>query len=266
MRSGTAQIFVLGVLSTWHSVGLAQSPATQKPAPEAPKNYSSPNAVFDAYREACAKGDTRTTFLCLTPELRDEEVFEAYFACNLKDDSPKVVAVLKKFGVEISVVDAEFYRLYKAKYGADPKKLRADWDDKLAKALAAYAKKHREKPLTPDSYTIPESVAKEVGPPPQDDDPELLRKILKEKVTDKLAFVVEAVAATRSADAHPSRIGSLKNVRVQGDVATGQAAETTYGYHKGPREPAKKVANSSDSTFRFRKTKDGWLISGFGSD
>src|SRR6476619_640482 len=94
IRTCTAQSLPLGVVSTWHSIGLAQNPTTQKPTPEAPKNYSSPNAVFEAYREACAKGDTRTTFLCLTPELRDEEVFEAYFACNLKDDSPKVVAVL----------------------------------------------------------------------------------------------------------------------------------------------------------------------------
>ena len=48
---------------------------------EPPKSYSSPTAVFDAYREARIKRDARTVFSLWTPQAQNDAVFEAFFGC-----------------------------------------------------------------------------------------------------------------------------------------------------------------------------------------
>ena len=46
-----------------------------------PKRYASPIAVFDAYRKARDKRDSRVVFSLLTPEVQNDAVFESFFAC-----------------------------------------------------------------------------------------------------------------------------------------------------------------------------------------
>src|SRR5205085_2025042 len=126
---------------------------------------------------------------------------------QFRPDKPEVIAVLKKFGVETSVVEAEYYKQYQAKHGVDLKKLEADYQAKFAKALAEYERKHGRK----DPYgAVPEAVTRQVGPPPQHDDQELYRKILNEKVVDKVGFIVAVEVAGRNPGDDPTLYGPLK--------------------------------------------------------
>src|SRR5438067_13117268 len=114
MHSRRLSLIAFGILAGCAVTGLAQGPSTPTPKGQAPKNYSSPTAVFDAYREACTKGDTRAELSCMAPEMREGEVFQAFIGCHLRPDKPEVIAVLKKFGVEDSVIKPEYYKRYQA--------------------------------------------------------------------------------------------------------------------------------------------------------
>jgi hypothetical protein len=150
-------------------------------------------------------------------------------------DKQEVVTVLKNYGAETSVIEAEYYKLYQAKHGIDLRKLEADYD------------------------------ARRVGPPPQHDDQELYRRILKEKVADRVGFIVAAEGATLNPRPGPRQIGPLKNVRLREDTAIGDASETISDRGDGLGQSRRRGPIVIEDTFRFRKTKDGWFISGLGS-
>jgi hypothetical protein len=62
------------------------------------KRYPSPTAVFDAYREARGKRDSRKVFSCLTPEAQNDAVFENFFACTMSNskEAPTWAAPLRR--------------------------------------------------------------------------------------------------------------------------------------------------------------------------
>jgi hypothetical protein len=76
--------------------------------------YESPNAVFNAFKEAREKRDARRVFSLLTRKCQDREVFEAYFECGFeaaneskKGSSSEGEAILAKFVDKSLVEDAE---------------------------------------------------------------------------------------------------------------------------------------------------------------
>jgi hypothetical protein len=68
-----------------------------------PVKYSSPEAVFDAYREALGKRDWRTIYLCYTPDAQKSAIFETYFASQVHRRTKAIEGVLKKFLVDKSL-------------------------------------------------------------------------------------------------------------------------------------------------------------------
>ncbi len=71
--------------------------AQETPKTDVPKEYASPQEVFEANQKACRAHDWRTAYFCLTPKRRENEVFESLFACKMHEDKPNVQAVLKKY-------------------------------------------------------------------------------------------------------------------------------------------------------------------------
>jgi hypothetical protein len=71
-----------------------------------PVKYSSPKAVFDAYREALGKQEWRTVYFCCTPELQKSAVFEAYFASQDRARTNAIEDVLKKFLIDSTSQEA----------------------------------------------------------------------------------------------------------------------------------------------------------------
>jgi hypothetical protein len=94
MRASLAVI----VLAGWAAVTAAQGPQGQLAQAEAAKGYPSPNAVFDACREAVANQDTRAELRCYTPDAIDEAIFEAMFECSTKN-TPQIRTVEYRFGM-----------------------------------------------------------------------------------------------------------------------------------------------------------------------
>src|SRR5262245_61065151 len=119
----------------------AQSPSSDKAKSakgnaNVPKAYSSPKEVYESYRTAGRKGDVATWYRCFLPEIRESFAFEAFFACCMHPDNPKVIAVQKKFNVDQEKFNATFAKLYKAKFGLDYEKADLDYRAKVERAVA----------------------------------------------------------------------------------------------------------------------------------
>lgn len=253
----------VGVVLAVNLPAHTQQPPTEKPKLDTPKFYESPQAVYEAYRTALAKRDKRTEHLCLTPELRDEEVCMSYvLGLGMMRDKAKADALRKKFGVEEKVITAEYNKRYKEKYGIDIEKVRTEYQDKQSKAVAEYFKKQGINNSVPGLYRVPQSVMDQVGPPPWKDDDQLLRKVVIEKNVDKVGFVVAVDKAVRPPDADPTVLGDLKNLRIQGDKATGEHTTRIFGIRRlpGKYKDERFWEDVDGGAIGFRKTKDGWLI------
>jgi hypothetical protein len=149
MRSGTKVLIAAAILTRAFSIVPLESRADETAEPDAPQAFPSPSEVFDAYRQAQDKRDGQAAFSCLTSEFRDDEIYDAYLTCityttHLDPDSPKVAALLKKFGIESSLVDAEYGKRYKEKYDVDIAKLIAQRKKNLAKVAEDYFKQHAQ--------------------------------------------------------------------------------------------------------------------------
>lgn len=79
--------------------------------------YSSPEEVFKAHRDACAKRDWRTVFECNTVKSQKLLIFEVCYHCMA---APEMSFLLKKFDADEERVTAEYSRRYEKKYGAAP--------------------------------------------------------------------------------------------------------------------------------------------------
>jgi hypothetical protein len=90
----------------------ADGAESEKPASEPPRGYSTPREAFHACRKALKKRDWRTFFSCLTPRYQDLHIEEVIFASETKPpaDHARLTAILKKYGVDLAQLNAEFAR------------------------------------------------------------------------------------------------------------------------------------------------------------
>jgi len=231
------------------SIGLAALTEKQ------PQKYSSPREAFDAYRTAIAAGDWSTTYNCWTPEIRKVLIFEAYFSLQTqKPDDPGVARILRDFPVDEKAIGREYEKLHSEKYGPPPHKTRQAPQD------PAEDKRPDRIAQEPANGVVPGLVP---GPPnPQPAKPYsdlgLLHAAVHASVEDKEGFyvAVSKMLASRNPDMK-SPIGSLEQLHIQGDRASGTAMTTLYHY-EGPQ--VKKVGQKLKTPFYFRQVGGGWFL------
>ncbi|HEX4591321.1 MAG TPA: hypothetical protein VH120_15400 [Gemmataceae bacterium] len=236
------------------------SPQTLKSEPARPAHrYATPTAVFDAYRVAIAKKDAATEMYCQVKEIREDAyqmfVGGGYAAAIQPEMAPGIAAVIKKFGAD-GIYD-EHTKRFKAKHGYDPVKAQAEYEAKMNKTVEEYRKKHPNDGPHSDGEI---ASIQPLGGPPNQIDEELLRAVVNAKIADKVGFVIAMQEATRDVKFVERSLGPLKNIRIHGNTATGVATETMKYNDAGPGAPAKIGTTTSESSFFFRKTPEGWLI------
>lgn len=218
------------------------------------KRYSSPNAVFDAYRQAYRSGDWRTFYFLFTTKAQRDLVFEANFACE--DAGGAKFESLKKIRQELGAREAalgkRYLEEYKRKHG------HAEAIDKyLAKAVPYWESKNKGTGAskTGESDAIPAADKAAVDDLPVDE--ELARAALYDATKDKVGFFT-AVQKVLGEDRKANIIGDLEQVAVKGDKATGRAKITILPT-RGESRPA---AETIDKTFEFQRVNGGWLLDG----
>ncbi len=197
-------------------------------ADDTSNQYSSPTAVFNAYRQAGAKGDWRKLFSCYTPRVQDGVVCESLFG-SAERNSEEDLAILKKY-VDLAGINEEYKSKYKAKHGVD-----------LAKLVAEHEHEHDPK----------------FKPPARDD--ELWVHAVVAHIKDKVGFV-EAVAKVSEVKLYPK--GDLDGLLVRGDTASGHAKETILPDVEHGERPLKPGESPAvyDRHYTFRRIKGSWLI------
>lgn len=165
--------------------------------------------------------------------------------------------MVKRFGVEPALIEAEYDKRHNHKYGTSFDKLTKEYVAKRDKALAEYEKVHGK-----DQYgAIPEAVVKEVGLGPQVDQ-EILRRLINEKIVDKDEFIIAMDTATQDPKKPRDPPGPLKNLRINGEAAVGTTYDIIRGESAEAGQPSKPFAHKFEHSIRFRKAKDGWLVAG----
>lgn len=258
MRDRTSLLFA----ATFAVIGFTAPPPEGMAAEtvqERPKVYSSPTAVFDAFRESRDKQDWQTMLSCLTPELRDDQVFEAFFGCSMQPSDPKTVAVLKKHRVGLQAIQTEYHRRYKEKHGIDIVKL---LEERTAAAEKAEQSRKAQKDARPSGEAqggaVPGS-SEQLGPPLPPADEGLLRKTVCAAIRNKPAFCADVDSIIRNGE-RPAPLGKLEQLRVQGDKADGLAKTVIYHFASGPDNRLQKVGQEIDLRFRFSKLNGNWFI------
>jgi hypothetical protein len=149
--------------------------------------YSSPKAVFDAFREARGKRDWRKCFSLLTAKAQSDALFESFFACGMHD-SKESRAILTKYGLDDATIGDAIRKKYKEKYDIDT----ADGAEKVAL--------------------------------PGDSERDLLVDIVATRVKDKAGFF--EAERNLLAKASVSPVSDLEQLVVHNDTATGHAKIT----------------------------------------
>lgn len=254
MSKGIRQLIALAFCAAPALAGTPQAGlAAENSTDIRPKTYSSPRAVFDAYRQAREKQDWRTVYLCWTPHDRNVLISEAFFGCQMHPDDPDVLGVLKKYGVTEDAIEAEYFKRYKAKHGVDLAKLHAD---RVATDKASHARRKQEPEASSDSGPVPVDPA--ALPPQPPEDLELLHEAVCADVSDNEGFyvAVSKLFAARDPDV-TAPIGPLERLTLRGNRATGSAMTTLF-HIEGPLN--KKVGQTISTPFRFRKVDGGWFL------
>jgi hypothetical protein len=247
---GTTLFVSFGVMMVGHAAMFAQNAAPQKAGVDAPKGYETPQAVYDAIREAKARGDYRGEITCLGDEFRNELIFSAWCERNTPTRKPdaraKLDAIFKKHGSRPGTKEQfqnEYNKRYTEKYG-----------------------------IAPEIYN------------PIDID--LRHQIIADKVSDKIAFLAEAHEIIGEA-IEPEPIpmfkrptnftanqigGELRNIQISASAggclrATAIAKMPIPIFDPVPAwapvilsAPPKVTWQYRDQVIRFRRTKDGWLL------
>jgi hypothetical protein len=231
MRNGHAACFVALLVPLCLLTASCVSSGDDK----TPKRYASPIAVFDAYRKARDKRDSRVVFSLLTPEAQNDAVFESFFACMEQGSKEMGPNISQYVGIGIATLEDDYEKQYKEKHGIDLAKVRAG---------------HENDP--------------KFVPPPHDE--QLWRNAVASHVKDKAGFC-EAVAKhfdERAANRHEENpvwpLGDLEHLVVQGDTATGSAKETILP--RGGESPLKPGQSPPiyQKPFKFRQVNGGWLL------
>jgi hypothetical protein len=218
--------------------------STHSKVMESQKQYSSPKAVFDAYREARLKRDARTFFSLLTPQAQNDEVFETFFSCMERQgtdtitgrhsEAEEIGRIVEKY-VDVASLHADYEKKYKEKHGID-----------IAKVTAGHEN---------DQTFVP---------PPHDD--QLWRDVVASHVKDKAGFY-EAVAKSfedRAAKQHEENpvmpLGDLENLVVHEDTATGSVKETILRSGGESSRKPEEEPPVYDRPLKFQRINGGWLI------
>lgn len=218
------------------------------------KVYSSPDAVFDAYRQAHRSGNWRSFYFLFTLEVQRDMVFEAQFACG-EVDGPALEAIQKKLGPTETETGKKYFEAYKRKHG------HGEVIDKfLAKAIPHWEAKDREaagaKAEAAGTATPPEEAALVEALP---NDEELNRQAIYDATKDKVGFF-EEVQKVLENGRNSNIIGDLRQVDIKDDKATGRAEITIV---PTPGETPPKSGGSRppyDKPFKFRRINGGWLL------
>jgi hypothetical protein len=230
-----------------------------EPVTETTIVYPSPIAVYEVFRASYDRRDWQTIFSCLTPKFRDEQVFEAFVACSMQPSNPRIVAVLKRHGVNSEKIRAEYHRRYKEKYGIDIARLLAD-----RKAVAEEAAQpQKSKEGTPASgkdkgIAVP-GKSEELKPPCPPTDEVLLQASVCEAVTNKAAFCCEVDTIIKNGE-RSAPMGKLEQLTVDGDKAVGLATTVVCHYGAQPDRKSQMVMQEMGIHFCFRKVDGSWLI------
>lgn len=211
-----------------------------------PKLYPSPKAVFDAYREACARRDWRACFPLLSREGQDDAVFEAYFSLMMDPQDEQSYAVLKRYGVDETTLTRDLKREYKAKHGVEPA------DDK---ALLDFLEKEYKAKHGVDAPESRDTWSRELDLWYRD----IWTDVLWRHIKDKAGFYAAAVNLALEKYPDPP-LGDLEQVAVQNDTATGRVAFPSFHYETPPGKKTRKVEDTIYKTFYFRKVNRGWLL------
>jgi hypothetical protein len=233
--------FTAGVLTLFVPIFLVAascaSSGDDKMEKETQKRYSSPKAVFDAYREVRGKREWGKLFSLLTPEAQNAAAFEEFFSCTMSDSGgadTEATMIVKKY-VDLGTIQDDYEQKYKKKHGID-----------LAK--------HRAGHETDPKYV-----------PPKHDE-QLWRDVVAAHIKDKAGFF-EAVAKhfdERDAKRHEVNpvmpLGELEHLVVHDDTATGNAKETILPRSgESPLKPG-QAPPVYEKSFKFRRINGGWLL------
>ncbi len=198
---------------------------------EPAQGYSSPRDAFNAMRSASDRKDWRTVFFSLTPNNQDAAVFGLFDSCTFCEEAnAKVRAAMKRHGLELGKVFAEYGKGYRQKHGVDLDKLSAE-------------------------------AAKQPAPSLPPADGELLSKVVLKLVTDKAGFYAEASEAItpKVRDVLAPDYGNLEGLTVSRDVATGWVTRTLYHLKAEPGKPEVKEADPPERVqCCFRKLNGRW--------
>jgi hypothetical protein len=214
------------------------------------KTHSSPNAVFDAYRQAARSGDWRAFYFLFTPEAQRDMVFEAEFVCGVRND-PALKVIQKRFGPAEAAVGQRYWKEYKRKHG------HAEVIDTfLLKAIPYWERKEQlgGGKETAQAGTVPrppESAVMDDLP----DDEELLRQAVYDATKNKVAYFAE-VQKLVGKGRKPNIVGDLEQVAIKGDTATGRVTITVVPQ---PPDSPQKI-DKFDKTFKLRRINGGWLL------
>jgi hypothetical protein len=212
----------------------SRSQADEKPAEEPVNHFASPREAFDAYRRTLKEHDWRAFYFCFTPKGREEAVCDEVAFLTPYEDKPEVIALRKKYGIELGVIEEEFMRRYGAKHGVDVTKDIADMKLEVARIQAG---KKESRKLTGDVDKTNDPAETNTESKDSSDD-ELWPQAVLARISDKVGFYVDAsktldyVDAPKTLDgdnnAPAERLGDLGQVKVEGDRAVGQTTTIQY--------------------------------------
>lgn len=233
MRSSLLAVVVqvFSILAIHQAIGADPGPE-KKVTTEPVRGYSSPREAFNAMRVARDRRDWRTVFASLTSTNQDAAVFGLFDDCSFCDErKPKVRAAMKKYGLEIGKVMAEYSKEYQQKHGIDLDKLAAEAQKHNKEHAEKYMKAHPEIARTPGiAIPMPYEPGEKPEPSLPPVDGEILSKVVLRMVTDKIGFYEEACEAIRPKvkDILEPDCGGLEDLKVSGDKANGWVTVTPY--------------------------------------
>jgi hypothetical protein len=241
--------------------------------------YSSPQEAFSARRNAVDRRDWRTAFFTLTPQAQDAEILGLFDSCIFHQERNVTArAAMKKYGLAIDTVFAEYNKAYHQKYGVDLDKLQAEVDEynkkntkplvdlpglgtdvKLRGAQATNPRQPRPR-ITP-APTASSEPGQKSAPSLPDTDGDLLAKVVLRLVTDKAGFCEEAQEAItpKVRGRLAPDYGDLEAITVSRESATGWLTVTYYSLSaKGGLET--RNSYHERVPVPFRKLNGRWYV------
>ncbi len=242
----TLTIVVAAVVRAWT--------ADEKAALEDLELYSSPHAVFSAFREARKNGDWPTLFSCHTPQAKRYLVREAVFCCSMKEYEPKWRAVMSEY-VPKYVIYIEYNKRHREKYGVV-------YDPNAAETVAEAMKMDALRPWEGEADAVAVEDSVQPDPLPARDE-ELYWEVVLAQVGDKAAFF----KAVMELLGEEPPIETFDDVVIQGDKATVHYTFTAMShiYQKKPEDEPTEVWETVRRTVHFRRLERGWFIDRIGS-